>query len=221
MGVLLWVLKHGWRAVTEAHTIHWLLGWVFSPPAIVTAAVRYFGEDRIFALTVIFLLSSIVTAFVVVIVAGYRNRVTLEIGVGAPFDTYSESLHTKTHNIRVAVKNNSLSQRVTNCDLILENISGNLSKRCPVKVVGDLAVNAGAREFVGIADFDERINHKTPPPSKPGLITIHFPLNPLSSGKSYLDVGTYEMTFFSYWVQHRSMAISLSFDGQGRLPIFK
>jgi hypothetical protein len=55
-------------------------------------------------------------------------------------------------------------------------------------------LNPGVSEYIKIAEFDERINDERPAPSKPGLIRLHFPINPLSDGNSYTDAGPYKLS---------------------------
>jgi hypothetical protein len=129
----------------------------------------------------------------------YRKQgLSIETGEGGPFDTYQTHLHTRTHLIRVRISNN-MSRAATNCEFVLENITGPLTARCPVYIKRGFILNPSAGEYIDIAEFDERIDDERPYPSKPGLIRVHFPINPLSSGNSYLDagVGSYGLTFIA------------------------
>jgi hypothetical protein len=125
----------------------------------------------------------------------------IEIGDGAPFNTYVERLHTKTHLVRIAVVNGIQGKAVTNCQLRLEQITGPSSDRCPVAIKQNFIINGGATEYIPLAEFDERIDKSRPAPSKPGLIRLYFPLTrPLSKGISYLDAGSagsYELTLLA------------------------
>jgi hypothetical protein len=122
----------------------------------------------------------------------------IEIGDGAPFNTYVNRLHTKTHLIRIGVVNGIQGKAVTNCQLRLEQITGPSSDRCPVTIKQNFIINGGASEYIPFVEFDERINKAAPAPSKPGLIRLHFPLTrPLSNGISYLDAGSYELTLLA------------------------
>jgi hypothetical protein len=80
---------------------------------------------------------------------------------------------------------------------VLEHISGSFSARCPVKRKPNFSINAGATEYLPVAAFDERIDKTRPPPSEPGSILLHFPINPLSDGNSYLDAGSYELSLLA------------------------
>jgi hypothetical protein len=126
------------------------------------------------------------------------DALRIEIGDGAPFNTYVERLHTKTHLLRIGVVNGIQGKAVTNCQLRLERITGPSSDRCPVTIKQNFIINGGATEYIPLAEFDERINKSRPAPSKPGLIRLYFPLTrPLSNGISYLDAGSYELTLLA------------------------
>jgi hypothetical protein len=56
------LLRNGWRIITEAHTIFWLvekLGIILAPSVLITAALRFYGEHSLAVLTVAF--SSLLT----------------------------------------------------------------------------------------------------------------------------------------------------------------
>jgi hypothetical protein len=126
------------------------------------------------------------------------NALTIEISDGAPFNTYTKRLHTKTHLVRIGVVNGIYDHAVTNCQLRLEQITGPFSDQCPVTIKQNFTINGGAREYIPFVEFDERINKDRPAPSKPGLIRLYFPLTrPLSNGISYLDAGSYELTLLA------------------------
>jgi|HubBroStandDraft_6_1064221.scaffolds.fasta_scaffold40733_3 hypothetical protein len=126
------------------------------------------------------------------------NALTIEISDGAPFNIYKKRLHIKTHLIRIGVVNGIYDHAVTNCQLHLEHISGPFSDQCPVTIKQNFTINGAAREYIPFVEFDERINKDMPAPSKPGLITLYFPLTrPLSNGISYLDAGSYELTLLA------------------------
>jgi hypothetical protein len=122
----------------------------------------------------------------------------IEIGDDARFNTYAKRLYTKTHLIRIGVVNRTKDKAITNCQLLLEHITGSHSDSCPVIIKQNFIVNGGATEYIPLVEFDERIDKATPAPSKPGLIQLHFPLTrPLSNGISYLDAGSYELTLLA------------------------
>jgi hypothetical protein len=73
------------------------------------------------------------------------NALTIEISDGAPFNTYTKRLHTKTHLIRICVVNGVYDHAVTNCQLRLEQITGPFSDRCPVKIKRNFTINGGER----------------------------------------------------------------------------
>jgi hypothetical protein len=126
------------------------------------------------------------------------DALTIEIGDGAPFNTYVERLHTKTHLIRIGVVNGIQDKAVTNCQLRLEHITGPSSDRCPVIIKQNFTINGGATEYIPLVEFVERIDKATPAPSRLGRIRLHFPLTrPLSNGISYLDAGSYELTLMA------------------------
>jgi len=126
------------------------------------------------------------------------NVLTIEISDGAPFNTYTKGLHTKTHLIRIGIVNGIYDRAVTNCQLRLEQITGPFSDQCPVTIKQNFTINGGAREYIPFVEFDERIDKDRPAPSKPGLIRLYFPLTrPLSNGISYLDAGSYELTLLA------------------------
>jgi hypothetical protein len=126
------------------------------------------------------------------------NALTIEISDGAPFNTYTKELYTKTHLIRIGIVNGIYDRAVTNCQLRLEQITGPFSDQCPVTIKQNFTINGGAREYIPFVEFDERIDKDRPAPSKPGLIRLYFPLTrPLSNRISYLDAGSYELTLLA------------------------
>ena len=52
MHILVLLLKHGWRALTEAHTITWLLAWTLIPSATITSLAAWYSEHSIVTLLV-------------------------------------------------------------------------------------------------------------------------------------------------------------------------
>jgi hypothetical protein len=58
------------------------------------------------------------------------NALTIEISDGAPFNTYTKELYTKTHLIRIGIVNGIYDRAVTNCQLSLEQITGPFSDQC-------------------------------------------------------------------------------------------
>jgi hypothetical protein len=121
----------------------------------------------------------------------FLEEIRIIVGTGTPFDKFKESIYTRNHLIQIAVTARRTS---TNCRVILEHITGSLSSHCPVIIRANFTINAGDTEYVPIAEFAERLNTSRPAPSDPGLIQVHFPINPLSDGKSYMDVGAYELS---------------------------
>jgi hypothetical protein len=107
----------------------------------------------------------------------FLEAIRLIVGEGAPFDKFTESLYTRNHLIQIAV---TARRTATNCRVILEHITGPLSSRCPIIIRANFTINAGDTEYVSIAEFAERLNTFRPAPSEPGLIQVHFPINPLS-----------------------------------------
>jgi hypothetical protein len=113
------------------------------------------------------------------------------LGTGAPFDILKNRLHTRNRLIRIGVQNLSTTQRLTNCEVILNSITGRLANKCPVKVEAGFSLNPGAIRYIDFVDFDETISG--PPISNPPTIRAHFPINPLSNGESYLDDQPYDL----------------------------
>jgi hypothetical protein len=125
------------------------------------------------------------------------DALAIGIGDGPPFDSYKDRIHLRNHLVSVGITNRMVRQPATNCELILERITGPLSACCPVKIKTNFVLNAGATEYIPLAEFDERIDRTRPAPSKPGLIMVHFPINQLSDRRSYLDAGSYELTLLA------------------------
>jgi hypothetical protein len=68
------LIKHGWRAVTEAHTAYWiveLLGAVV-PPSVLTSMVAGLGEHSVAILCTIFFFGLATSTVVVLVILGYR-----------------------------------------------------------------------------------------------------------------------------------------------------
>jgi hypothetical protein len=117
--------------------------------------------------------------------------IQIRIGTGAPFEHIRNRIHIRERTIRVGLENGSKSDRITNCDLILDKISGRLENRCPIKIVSGMAINPGAIEYIDFAWHEEAI--RGPRPSDPGTIRVTFPINKLSDGYSYLDDQPYDL----------------------------
>jgi hypothetical protein len=105
----------------------------------------------------------------------FLEAIKIGVGEGPPFDTFTQSLHTRNHLIKIAV---TTRKTATSCRVILEHITGPLSSRCPVIIRANFTINAGDTEYVPIAEFTERLDTSRPAPSTPGLIQVHFPINP-------------------------------------------
>jgi len=56
-------------------------------------------------------------------------------------------------------------------------------------------LNPGAKEFVDFVDAEEATTGLSS--SKPATIRAHFPINPLSSGESYLDDQPYDISLIA------------------------
>jgi hypothetical protein len=100
----------------------------------------------------------------------FLEAIKIGVGEGAPRDTFTESLHTRNHLIKIAV---TTRKTATSCRVILEHITGPVSSRCPVIIRANFTINAGDTEYLPIAEFVERLDTSHPPPSKPGLIQVH------------------------------------------------
>jgi len=159
-------------------------GWLYH--TLIVPADAWLGHFRLYV-------------WLIGVIARFLNLggLRIEMGEGLPFDTFKKRLHTADHLKRVAVRNTMRRTAATNCELILEDISGPLASRCPVKIKMNFSINAGGRELIPLAEFDERLDKTRPALSKPGLILVHFPINPLSDGKSYLDAGSYELSLLA------------------------
>jgi hypothetical protein len=126
-----------------------------------------------------------------------ERGISLILGAGAPFDQYKSRIHFREHVIRIGVENPSNKQPLTNCEVWVDQISGRLSHRCPVKVKSGFSLNPGAIEYIDFVQLDEAI--KGPPLSEgphgkeQGIIAF-FPINLLSNGQSYLDDQPYTIT---------------------------
>jgi class 3 adenylate cyclase len=124
------------------------------------------------------------------------SDIRLVLGVGAPFDRYKSRLHFKEHRILIGVENVSLVRQLTNCDVSVEQISGRLSHRCPVKIKSEFVLNPGAKEYIPFVEWDEVLRgpslHESSAGGNPG-IEAYFPINPLSNGVSYLDDEPYDL----------------------------
>lgn len=118
-------------------------------------------------------------------------RIKIVIASGAPFDFFRQHLYTKNHLVRLGVHNSS-SRQLTNCELLLTKISGQLAQRCPVTIRSGFSLNPGATEYIDFVDFDETTSG--PPANVPPGIVAHFPINQLSDGRSFLDDQPYDLT---------------------------
>jgi hypothetical protein len=119
--------------------------------------------------------------------ASEPTGIRIVCGTGEPFDKTHTRLHMRDHCIRVLVENPSPSRSLTNCKLELTRISGALAQRCPVQIKPGFILNPGGKEYIEIASYEEsRDSH--PRPNDPGMVELHFGINPLrSSGRSYLE----------------------------------
>jgi hypothetical protein len=68
------LIRRGWRAVTEAHTISWILEGLLTlaPPTVVTSALVFLGEHSIAILAIVFFVILSASALVVLVALGYR-----------------------------------------------------------------------------------------------------------------------------------------------------
>lgn len=125
--------------------------------------------------------------------SGVCVLLSLEIGESPKLDEYRNRAHLRTHIIRIGVTNMITWKEATNCEFILEHISGWLGAKCPVVIRDKFSLNPRRTEYIPIVQFEERINPAQPAPTKPGPIRVLFPLNPNSEGNSYLEAGSYEI----------------------------
>jgi hypothetical protein len=196
-------LHLGWRIVTELHTALWVVLGIFAilPASAAAVLASFWGEHSAGLLILIFVIALCAFALLGLSTLGYveeareiQEAIRIELGEGMPFDKFKESLHTQNHLISVGV---AARKTVTNCKLTLENITGPFTTRCPITIRSNFTINAGDTEYIPFAEFTERLDRSRPAPSKPGLIRVDFPVNPLSDGKSYLDAGWYDLALLA------------------------
>jgi hypothetical protein len=98
------LIKHGWRAVTEAHTAYWiveLLGAVV-PPSILTSMVAGLGEHSVAILCTIFFFGLATSTVVVLVILGYRaDRKTISPSA-SPTASLSDDMAESIPDVRVA-----------------------------------------------------------------------------------------------------------------------
>jgi hypothetical protein len=106
-------------------------------------------------------------------------------------------LHHRDHLIKIGVVNEFQDKSLTNCEVILRNISGSLSDKCPVLIKSGFTLNPGATIYVNFVELREPVSG--PPFSAPGAgIRAYFPINPLLSDKSsWLDDPPYTLTLMA------------------------
>lgn len=131
------------------------------------------------------------------------DGIRLVFGTGEPFDQFRDRIHLRDHTIRVRVENASSSKALTNCELLLSAITGTLAQRCPVKIKENFSLNPGGFEYVPIASFSEAKSHA--PVISYGGPELHFQINPLSDGKSYMEDSTpHDLTLVATAAESRS-----------------
>jgi len=151
------------------------------------------------------------------------NRIGIVFGTGGGFDTYEDKIHIRRHSVHIRLENRSPSRSLTDCGLTLAKISGSLGQRCPVKSETAFRLDPGASEYVPIASFDETISG--PPASRPGTIQVHFPINLLANGESYLggEAAPYDLSLTATAAQSapHTQRCRLWIDRSGNLRLAK
>jgi hypothetical protein len=186
------------RWISRIRLYAWLIGAIF---ALATLVLGFSQAPPYWAVpAALFAFALAVVAADRISVIYHRRQgtegISLLFGVGAPFDQYRSRIHFREHLIRIGIENRSFSQQLTNCEVTVEQISGRLSPRCPVKVKSGFTLNPGAKDFIPFVQWDEVIRGPSLHESSTGKdqgIEAFFPINPLSDGISYLDDQPYEI----------------------------
>ena len=148
------------------------------------------------------------------------HGIRIVLGKDAPYETYRQHLYHQTHLIKIRVVNKFARKKLTNCEIVLDQITGALSSRCPVPIKTGFTLNPGGSTYIEFVELREP--RSGPPFSAPGAgIKAYFPINPLPSDKSsWLDDPPYTLTLIATAAEsamHRLQCRPLLDDGKVKL----
>jgi hypothetical protein len=195
------------RWTARAHLYRWLIG-----DAAISVMVGWWalihGRDFVIvilaaigAFAVILVVGAAVVVFIRWLIARYRKSqpvgIHIILGQDAPFHTYRQHLHHRDHLIKIGVINSFHDKSLTNCEIILQRITGLLSDNCPCPIKSGFTLNPGATTYIELVELREPISG--PPFGARGAgIRAYFPINPLPSDKSsWLDDPPYTLTLMA------------------------
>jgi hypothetical protein len=197
-------IKRGWHAAHNAHTAIWLVNLFGIPSLVSLIPIGLAWEQTNSGILLAGFLLVWAAAFMCVLgYYAYRNlrnekatahsTVRITLGESAPHETLRDHFYSKSRTVKIGVANTSNSVALTNCKVILESISGVFSGRTPLLIKSNFSLNPGDCEYLPIAHFEEMKPPSLPPEGRAG-IHVHFDINPLSDGSSYLDDTSYDLT---------------------------
>jgi hypothetical protein len=179
MSMLRKLFKRGWRAVTEAHTIHWVFGGLLSllPPAAATAAINYYGEHSLSILFIVFFIVFGIFILVLLTFLGYlaerktlrisilneaaslpTERSPLEINVGedGPFyDVPKSTLYSFTRRLKIELRNNDRSKTAARCKIQITDINPDTGRRGPWVLKESFSLSAGDAIYIPLVSYNE------------------------------------------------------------------